>query len=186
MPESQKIVSIKEEKSEDYVDIGEDDLASAQNQTDYEYDDENDEEEDSDKETTPKPQTQADKAKLRRIQQARQQVRNDQEQTPSIRKQPNAKTNRLSSQSPNQAISPLIGNSMLKQQLSMNMQKGMNPFDQMNMYGGFGAPNNMIMGGYEHPQQQHGGYKKYNLLKNKNPEGKKKKFDMRILNSLVK
>ena len=96
-------------------------------------------------------------------------------------------------------FNPLIGNSLLKHQLSSNINNGMHPFDQMsNMYGYNSMPDmdyvgNMggMMNGnsFEQANQflphQNGmgsNFKSYNL-KSKKKEAKKR-FDLRVLDSL--
>ncbi len=112
---------------------------------------------------------------------------------------PNDRTNNEMDYNNFNQFNPLIGNSMLKHQLSSNMNNGMRPFDQMgNMYGYNSMPNmdyvgNMggMMNGnsFEQANQflphQNGmgsHFKSYNL-KSKKKEAKKR-FDLRVLDSL--
>lgn len=92
----------------------------------------------------------------------------------------------------------LIGNSMLKQQMSSGINGGMNPFDQMNNMYGYNMPNMDFMnnmGGYmgmnTFDQANNfaplktginSNFKSFNL-KNKKRESKKR-FDVRVLDSL--
>jgi hypothetical protein len=96
-------------------------------------------------------------------------------------------------------FNPLIGNPMLKHQLSSSMNNGMHPFDQMNnMYGYNNMPNMDYIGNMggtingnnfeqanqflQHQNGMGSNFKSYNL-KSKKKEAKKR-FDLRVLESL--